>query len=362
MSKSRIASIETFRVIAIFFVICIHANLFFSFIDTSPYYKLLYYGIKNLSRFAVPFFFIVAGYFFAKQINKNKLVHKLLLTYLKRLFIIFFSWSVIYGLIPSNIPLKTIIASGLNYDFITLLKSAPLAALNKLQTQPIDFFWQGTMWPLWFLMGLMIGLIILIFFILIKKDKYIIPFAAILYLFNLLIDRNAYLYTPIGIHLPFFVVQIVSPLFFSLFFIAVGWWFSKQKKLPSMQLALIFLVGGFAFQEIENFLLGYYFKPTYRFMGLAGTVPFAAGVFLLCMARPNIGKNTFLPKIATLTLGIYVSHMLIIPYVRAFPLLFENFPINEIIWQILFPVLVFIFSALFVYFLRKFRITRFLVS
>ena len=118
------------------------------------------------------------------------------------------------------------------------------------------------------------------------------------------------------------------------------------------------IFGGFAFQEIESFLLWKFFKVNLVSDYLLGTVPYGAGVFLLAMAHPDFGKNTLFPKIGLLTLGIYVAHPLMQPYVQYF---FNDY-FNPVLWQILFPPLLLIFTALFVYLLKKVPVVRNIVS
>ena len=89
MQNSRLASIETFRIISVFAVVCIHAFPF-RWVQGQ---EIAFYIINNACRFAVPFFFIVSGFFFGMKLNENIPVQSLLYRYLKRLLIIFGFWT-----------------------------------------------------------------------------------------------------------------------------------------------------------------------------------------------------------------------------------------------------------------------------
>lgn len=360
MSDKKISSIATFQVIAILAIISIRTTPFLSlYYDyDDPLFKSFFYAIKALARFAIPFLFMTAGYFWGRKINEGAGVRAQSFHDIKKLAVIFLAWSVIYGVIPYWIPLKTITQSGSHYDLVALLKDRPLRVLSEFRNEPFNFLMEGTCVLLWFFTALMIAIAILAFFISVKRQKYIIPFSVVLYLFGLLANTSTYSHTPLGIHLPIIFNTRNGP-FFSTLFVSLGWWFSKPKRrLPSTRLILWMIFGGFVFQEMESFFLWKTFKVSLLFDYLIGTVPYSTGVFLLALAHPDIGKNTFFPKIGLLTLGIYVAHPLMQPYVQYF---FSDC-FNPVVWQILFPPLLLLFTAVFVYLLKKVPAVRNIVS
>ena len=84
--KERINSVETCRVIAIIAVIILHAEPFRYGCEENEIYKQYAFIIFNqLSRFAVPFYFIISGFFWGKK-TKIKQVKKHTIGSLKRFF------------------------------------------------------------------------------------------------------------------------------------------------------------------------------------------------------------------------------------------------------------------------------------
>ena len=99
---NRIQSVDAIRVLAIVSVIVIHTAPF----QTQP---LLGEGelyaaiiINQVARFAVPFFFILSGYFWALKFSNDSMVIQPTLKVIKRIALIFIAWSLIYSL-PLNL-------------------------------------------------------------------------------------------------------------------------------------------------------------------------------------------------------------------------------------------------------------------
>lgn len=350
MKKNRISSIETVRVIAILSVLVIHTEAFKN-MGTS-YASLLYPFLNNVARFAIPFFLIVAGYFYS--INLKKHTESISSKY--KLLILFFSWNVLYALIPRYLPLKDIIQNGLNANFTSWLLSSPILAYEKMIHNPYSFIIEGTIVPLWFLSSLFLALLLLTLFIKFRKEKQIFFVAISLYVFSLFFTEYSFVISNVNFIFPNSLLFLKYPAV-AFFFVSIGWMFSKIKKIPSTKIALLFFIFGFLFQELEIFLIGYFFKKSFTFNFLLGTVFYSLGVFLLCLNKPNFGRNTFLPKIARLTQGVYLSHMMLYHFLRTLEPLFDIF-----MWQVLFPLLLYIFSAFFVYILSKIKLTKFLVN
>ncbi|ROV56470.1 hypothetical protein EGH82_23485, partial [Vibrio ponticus] len=88
--KERILSIDFMKIVCAILVICIHSGPFKPLMDTSIYFKLLAGMFDQLSRVAVPFFFIAAGFLFSsgRTVNNKNNVN--------RLIVIFVFWSVLY--------------------------------------------------------------------------------------------------------------------------------------------------------------------------------------------------------------------------------------------------------------------------
>ncbi|MFA6600992.1 MAG: acyltransferase [Candidatus Omnitrophota bacterium] len=354
MKASKITSIETFRVFAIFAVICLHTNPFMHI----GVYKWAFALINHACRFAVPYFFITSGFFFGKKIQSGISAWGLFYGYSKRLFILFFAWTLLYAVLPTTFPLKALTQGHFQNEVIPWLLKQPCETWAWISTHKIKFLAQGTSSPLWFLEALGIGLLILTCFIFLKKEKFLLSFSFLLFVAGLM--AGPYAVTPLGFHFPLHFNTRHGP-FFSTLFVAIGWKLSFLKERPSTTLSISLGMIGLCLQVSEALILWKFFGGCYWNDYFLGTVLFGAGVFLFTLSKPDFGELTIFPKWASLTLGIYVVHM----YVRDV----INLTVNEIspfhpfplAWQIVFPLLVFFFSASFVGLLKKSRVTAFLV-
>ena len=102
MTYQRVASYEWGRIVALFAVLAIHVkpflNTHFIFGPTDNNQPWLGMLIDQLSRFAVPLFFILAGYFIMPRLAAAP--WDVLKRYSKPLLTVWLSWSVIYLLLP----------------------------------------------------------------------------------------------------------------------------------------------------------------------------------------------------------------------------------------------------------------------
>lgn len=97
---ARNATIDLFRVIAIFGVIVVHTDPVTRKVFTSAPEHLANLMITGAGRLAVPFFFVVSGYFFGRKIRDGAPPLPLFTNYAKRLLRIWVLWSLIYLCLP----------------------------------------------------------------------------------------------------------------------------------------------------------------------------------------------------------------------------------------------------------------------
>ncbi|RYZ94923.1 MAG: hypothetical protein EOO68_19420 [Moraxellaceae bacterium] len=154
----RIESVDVFRLIAIIAVICLHTSPFYGpTFSNNHLYEYLAIIIDQTARFAVPFFFVISGYFWGVKVragsdplvSANKMGKKILL--------IFLFWSFIY-LLPYNI------LSVFKFGIFGPIKIAYWNILGLLEA-PLSIFFQGTKMHLWFLVALLCALYISAVFI-----------------------------------------------------------------------------------------------------------------------------------------------------------------------------------------------------
>ena len=99
----RISSIECGRVLAILAVMLIHispfANPFDPTLWSDPKYVYLAGFINQITRFAVPFFFLCSGYFLQPKLSSRAPLG-MALRYCRPLLILWLAWSALYAVIP----------------------------------------------------------------------------------------------------------------------------------------------------------------------------------------------------------------------------------------------------------------------
>lgn len=344
----RIPSIEILRIAAILGVICLHTNPFGHHrFEGNFALQGFYHLLMQVSRFAVPFFFVASGYFFGKSIKKGKSPGGLFLSYAKRLVPIFLIWSAIFAFMPES--------WGVIYKRPYSYVGASLKNIyGWVIGDPFAFLMNGIGIHLWFLPALVIGLAILAIFIKLKIERYLIPFAVLLYAFGL--AAGSYAAVPYGIYTGF---NTRNGPFFSALFLAIGFYLSKNEKTPSFKTALGITVLGLALQSAEAFYLwdSFGFKMNWNNF-LIGTVPLGAGAFLMALSKPLFGENIKIKALGRHTLGVYLAHPLVISL--SYP--FLNKILNAYLFQVLFPVSVYLLSALITIILLKNRFTKGLVE
>lgn len=339
MIKERNYSIDTFRIIAIFVIILYHTEVFRyqSDIISRGLYRLF-----DSIRFPIPFFFMTSGYFFGKSLSQSVMVDQALLKYCRRILPLFLFWSIIYAFIEPRW-----IANMYNEGF---MENAFQKFISRLQF-PISLLMTGTQDHLWFLPALLIGIFILAVLVWLKQEKYLILIGGMLYVITLL--SKTYSMTAFGIK---YDHEMRHGPMVSTLFIGLGWLFS-QKNNYRLSVAIWLMIIGLLMQVFENIYLKVFYGMGFGHEYLLGTIPFGMGLFSFLLTYPNIGKNTPFPNWGRLTLGIYLTHMLVI---HTFSWLNKYFGSLE--WNLLFPFAVCAISIGFTSLLKQNTYTKRLVA
>ncbi|MGR5266845.1 acyltransferase [Vibrio astriarenae] len=297
MTTQRIASLELGRVIAIIAVIAIHSQLMtiYPLFNSEPW---LGNFINQLSRFAVPFFFITSGYFLQPKLSTSP--KSTAWRYCRPLLYLWLVWSVVYLLAPFNL--------------YQLSQQGWLAERtgywNYLAQNPINALLEGGMVHLWFLPALIFAVAIIAVFEQAKKRQWLLGVAGAIYIYGVLAGS----YQPLTEYsAPFFTRN--GP-FFSLLMVTIGYLVRQHRyTLTSMQ-ALIVMLIGLVGHLTEAFVLNH-FDIDFRIHDFLFSTPlWGLGLFLLLLANPNWGNHPLIFAIANMTLGIYVIHLLIIIYMN----------------------------------------------
>jgi len=303
-NQNRNTSVDTFRLLAALCVIILHLE----YPALPGDFAIL---LRLLSRWAIPFFFIISGYYFAIQNTDNRQLQTQ--KTVGRLIWIFLLWSIIY------IP---VIAD--QHDFNTVLQ----------RVFSPNFIFFGSFLHLWFISSLIFGYLFIAFCDQFNL-KYILILSSVAFVVIALING------------PYPIFNTLYPLGFgfsnhwlSIPFLTVGYYFHK-KGYPSWWLSLILIVIGAAAQVWEvRFIYHQYRLSAYQHEFLIGTIPFALGMTGLALNNlrwlrwtvpGNWGREY--------SLGIYLIHPLVIYIVSKWVYSFVPKISETALWQALFPVI-----------------------
>lgn len=141
---------------------------------------------------------------------------------------------------------------------------------------------------------------------------------------------------------------------------AIGWWLAGREQ-PSPAMACCLIVLGYTFALIEGEVMSAFFHSshyTIRHHRYLGGIILGLGIFLLALAKPQLGRSSPFPFLGQFTLGVYLSHILVISTLGPI----ESRLRNQLpLWEYLFALVVYIFSVLFTLALVKVPIARYLV-
>lgn len=340
MSTSRISSLELGRLLAIFAVVTIHAGplrgeLYSENINT------LSDVINQVCRFAVPFFFVLTGFFVQPKLTQAP--KETFLGYAKPLMVIWLAWSAIYLALPFRFDLvftEGYLAERSGYwDYL-------------LQT-PLNTLFEGGLVHLWYIPGLLYALGILALLIGKGQQSLIVPLALGLYVWGL----GAGSYQP--------VMEGTAPIFtrngpfFSLLMVTAGFELRRRNITFSNSMSWMMFVGGTVLILAEGTLLGRYDIWMANHDFLLGTPLIAIGLFSLLKNHPQLGNKPLVHALSKRVLGVYVAHF--VPLIILFNL-FGIYGIEGLTKDLLVAPLTLLLSFALVFGLEKLPFTRFLVQ
>jgi surface polysaccharide O-acyltransferase-like enzyme len=302
--------------------------------------------LNQLSRFAVPYFFLISGYFWATKFKNNEDIKKPTLLMAMRIAIILVTWSVIY-LLPFN---YYEISKYGSFSLSELLEWNFIAAFKH----PRLILLQGTKYHLWFLVSLLSSLIIS--WILISRNQTLALIALSLSLYILGLMGKAYADTPLGYHIKF---DFRNGPFFGLIFFVTGYVLQRLKPKPSwFMLGLILFVLGVVMHFSEIYLLQHYWRTSMNQDYVLGTYFFGVGVGLMALSDKPILRMPSLSFLGPLVLGIYAVHIVFVELLR--PLSTDISGVA--IWEIGYPVVVLLLSIFTAYGMSRVRVLRSIVT
>jgi surface polysaccharide O-acyltransferase-like enzyme len=209
---------------------------------------------------------------------------------------------------------------------------APRAFVSLLRSEPVALLFEGTRVHLWFLVSLLLAVCMFALWVRRRGIRSFLVLGAILYAIGLL--AGAYKVTPIGFDIHF---QTRNGIFFTTLYFAIGVAFFRKEPRVSTRISLGLVFGGLALFCIEAALINRISGVSPASLDyLVGSVPFGVGVALLALAQPASSIDRLVAPLGRYALGVYASHMLFVDLlwpIGAFA--------HPLVWQPLFPLLVF---------------------
>ena len=338
----RIKAVDVGRCLAAFAVVLIHCT---------PKCPLeLDVFINQAARFAVPYFFIISGYFFGRKLlEKRESLFPLCAQSVKMLLLIYIAWLVIYILIPTNIEIIR------NFGFQTAIIRQVDISYNSFIAHPWHFFLGGgeLSGHLWFFPSLVMAQILLAIMVSVGVGGKV--YYLILPLYLIVLITGSYADTPIGIRPSFYSRN--GP-FFSSSFVMLGYLIAVRNIKCRRLWVIVLIVGGYLFQLLEGYFLStYYGKPMLSNRALVGTMFFSAGIALLAIQSKYPTRVSVLSSIGMrYALGIYAIHILILRFLMGVG--FLRIPVVKYFT----PFLVFVMALIFSMILTKWRVTKYIIS
>ncbi|WP_226039288.1 acyltransferase [Natrinema sp. DC36] len=299
--SERISSIDAMRIVAMVGVVVIHTNPFEG-LGLSG--NLANFLIESTARFAVPFFFMASGYFFALTIARSDPTPQ----FLDRVSSI--SSLYLFGLLltfPIFLAGTAVQASVENRDIVT-------SVIHKLAAfvSPIELIYYGTSVSeiLWFFPALLFSYLFIYLCTNLGLSAYLLPISLGFHLVGLLGSS----YT-MFVDIPF---AIRDGLFFGFFYTSLGYAIYSREWQPdtdrsTLYLGVTVLFGGLHIGE--RYVLGYVITESTVSQGVywasytVGTALVAVSLFVFLLSRPDLGASTAVPSWGrNYAVGIYVAH------------------------------------------------------
>lgn len=272
--KQRNYTVDIFRLLGAFSVVVLHTV---SYGDLPPSVIIL---VKNSTRWAVPFFFLVSGYYFEKRYRVDP--EKAILKNLKNLIGVFISSNIVYF-------------------FFNLYKGAPLSSSFSLYA-----LMTGNYFHLWFIGSMIVGYLTMWFVLEQKPHKVaLISATGLFLLFALCTGSYAELLGLSGLGLEFARHLVSVP------FLLTGYICAKYGVLDyfSWPIVVLFIMIGFGIQLTEAvvlFRLENLNQTGHDF--LFGTFLHALGIFFLSMKFVSAKESLFSKFGKDYSLLIYLYH------------------------------------------------------
>jgi len=343
---TRLQSVDALRTLAVFAVIVIHATPFEDATTLIGHQWDLATVLNQAARFAVPFFLIVSGYFWAPKANDPQRVYQHAMAMVKRIGLIYIVWSLFY-LLPTNIH------EAFSFGIFGPVKVI-FWNLRHAVTMPVTTFFEGTKDHLWFLMGLLSSVVISAAFFKYRQQALLFALAIALYVVGLL--GKAYAGSRFGFHVDF---NFRNGPFFPLVFFVTGCLLQRvQNRRHWLGIGACLTAGGLAMHFAELYWIHAQWGTSLKQDYVLGTYFYGLGMALMALSGTALLNVRPLSSVGPLVLGIYVTHFLFIDLLE--PL--DKQLTGHALWELAYPVAVFCLSYWTAQMLSRFAFTQRLVT
>jgi surface polysaccharide O-acyltransferase-like enzyme len=314
----RVKSVDMFRLIAISAVIVIHTRPFGNYFlhEHSLLLKYLFYIIINSTRFAVPFFFVISGYFWGIKIRDSYCINLVTRKMILRLSSLFLVWSIIY-LFPYN-QLVTMY----QYGVLGPIKVLYWSFCNKISF-PTKILFIGTRAHLWFLPSLIFAVLMTSVFINYKSFTALTTCSILLYI--IIVSAKTYKISACGIDytaIGHWWGLLVSPIFFvSGYYISSKIYWSPNRWL---MIGVAMTCVGIIMHSMEVYILCAIYGGEPDVAYGCGTYFMGFGVAMMSLSNSNAFRIEFLSHLGTRTLGVYLIHLIFVDTLTPFSQLVVN--------------------------------------
>ena len=336
----RIKSVDALRVLAIVGVIMIHTRPFFTGEEAKSIFDpgLV---LDQLARFAVPFFFVVSGYFWSAKIERQGEVFQLSFAMCRRIAQIFIFWTGVYIVERALRKIGSIYSS---------FPGAIVQDILYLAARPITTAMEGSKSHLWFLPALLSCVAIAAAFVMRRWERALLGFAIVLFAIGLC--GAAYSASPLGFTKNF---NFRNGPFFGLLFFVMGRRLFHAGPRPSwLGIGAVLVVLGTVVQFAELALIHHYWGTTLVQNFVIGTGFTGLGMSMMALSNDTRLRCEKAARIGPLVLGIYASHHLFVDVIGERHQWTGWYVFNEG----LYVLVVFALAVLTTYVLSRNRVTR----
>jgi fucose 4-O-acetylase-like acetyltransferase len=286
--------------------------------------------LDNVSRFAVPFFFVTSGYLFGKKVINHKESIGYLKKYVTKILKLYVCWLVFYTIYD----VLVIYIKGSNIQNELTKYFDQFTLLNLL------YYGKGTSgYQLWFLPALIWSILILYVFF---RWKHVTMLLIISFGLNLLgLFGQSY---SIFFEIP---VSTRDSLFIGLLYTTLGFFFALKITFSRQRHHHIYLYLFFLFsilQVVEGYILNKVLSGDHGEYFLS-TIFVTASLFSYVLTNKQLGKGLFITKIGGNALSIYIIHVFFIDIIDiTLNYLGLNHLSDHFVWKLFDTLLVFILS------------------